>query len=158
MSTTVATVSQLVNCEAVDAFDAFAEPDKITQFWLSSTSGRLIEGAKVTWHFLVPGVTDTLTIDICKRPSLIQLTWSDGSKTKLEFSELSEGRTKISISAEIPETADQMDQVVNTTEGFSIVLCDLKTLLESGRSANLVRAKAELITASMTAQKRRASR
>jgi uncharacterized protein YndB with AHSA1/START domain len=154
LSTTVATVSQLVNCEAVDAFDAFADPDKITQFWLSSTSGRLTEGAKVTWHFMVPGVTDTLTIDVCRRPSLIQLTWSDGSKTRLEFSGHAQGQTKVSVSAEVQEGTDHMDQVVNTTEGFSIVLCDLKTLLESGRSANLVRAKAELIAASMAAQKR----
>ncbi len=153
MSTTVATVSQLVNCETVEAFDAFAEPDQITQFWLSSTSGRLTEGAKVTWRFMVPGVTDTVTIDVCKRPSLIQLTWSDGSKTRLEFAEFAQGRTKISVSAEVPETTDHMDKVVNTTEGFSIVLCDLKTFLESGRSANLVRAKAELIAASMAAQK-----
>ena len=34
---------------------------------------------------------------------------------------------------------------------FSIVLCDLKTLLESGRSANLVKDKAELIHRSMAA-------
>lgn len=154
MGTTVATVSQLIDCEAADAFDAFAEPDKITRFWLGSTSGRLTEGAKVTWHFMVPGVSDTLTVDLCRRPTLIQLTWSDGSKTKLEFIEHAQGKTKISISAEVPETADHMDQVVNTTEGFTVVLCDLKTLLESGRSANLVRAKAELIAAAMAAQKR----
>jgi hypothetical protein len=47
-----------------------------------------------------------------------------------------------------------VEQVVNATEGFSIVLCDLKILLESGQSANLVRAKAELIAASMAAAKR----
>jgi hypothetical protein len=39
----------------------------------------------------------------------------------------------------------QLEQVVGATEGFTIVLCDLKTLLETGRSANLVRDKAELI-------------
>ena len=44
---------------------------------------------------------------------------------------------------------DAVAQVVNATEGFSIVLCDLKTLLESGRSANLVKDKAELIHRSM---------
>ncbi|MDI1274172.1 hypothetical protein [Polaromonas sp.] len=37
-------------------------------------------------------------------------------------------------------------EAVGATEGFSIVLCDLKTLLESGISANLVRDKAELIS------------
>jgi hypothetical protein len=40
-----------------------------------------------------------------------------------------------------------------TAEGFSIVLCDLKTLLETGRSANLVRDKAELIAQQMAAGK-----
>jgi hypothetical protein len=37
-------------------------------------------------------------------------------------------------------------------EGFAIVLCDLKTLLETGESAGLVRAKAELIIAAQAAQ------
>lgn len=37
---------------------------------------------------------------------------------------------------------------LNATEGFSIVLCDLKVWLETGRVANLVKDKAELIAAS----------
>ncbi len=41
----------------------------------------------------------------------------------------------------------EVAQAVGAAEGFSIVLCDLKTLLESGTSANLVRDKAELIAA-----------
>lgn len=154
MSTTLATVSQLVYCNAEDAFDAFAEPERITQFWLNSASGPLSKGATVTWHFMVPGVSDTLTIGACERPRLIELTWSDGSRTKLEFSEHGPGRTKVSVSAEVRATTDHMDHVVNTTEGFSIVLCDLKTFLESGRSSNLVKAKAELIAASMEAKER----
>jgi hypothetical protein len=43
-----------------------------------------------------------------------------------------------------------VDSIVNATEGFSIVLCDLKTLLETGHSANLVRDKAELIAESLS--------
>lgn len=151
MAATNITVSQLITCKASDAFDAFVEPSEITQFWLSSTSGPLSEGTKVTWQFMVPGAVDTVKVDLFKRPSLIQLTWSDGSKTRFEFSENEGGNTKVSITAEVSADADLMDQVVNTTEGFSIVLCDLKTLLESGRSANLVRAKAELIASSTVA-------
>lgn len=151
MTVTKITVSQLINCKIADAFDAFVEPRKITQFWLNSTSEPLSKGAKVTWQFMVPGAVDTVIIDHFERPSLIQLTWSDGTKTRFEFSEISPDKTKISITAEVSASEDIIDQVVNTTEGFSIVLCDLKTLLESGRSANLVRAKAELITSSMAA-------
>jgi hypothetical protein len=35
--------------------------------------------------------------------------------------------------------------VVPTTEGFAIVLCDFKSLLETGTSAGMVRDKALLI-------------
>lgn len=153
MTATTITVSQLITCKVSDAFDAFVEPSRITRFWLSSTTGPLSEGAKATWQFMVPGAVDTVTVDIFKRPSLIQLRWSDGSKTWFEFSESAGDNTKVSITAEVSAGADLMDQVVNTTEGFSIVLCDLKTLLESGCSANLVRAKAELIASSMAASK-----
>jgi hypothetical protein len=57
--------------------------------------------------------------------------------------------TRVGVScAGFPES-NLLAQATNTIEGFSIVLCDLKTLLETGRSANLVRDKAELITRAM---------
>ena len=46
-----------------------------------------------------------------------------------------------------------LEQATGTIEGFTLVLCDLKTLLESGNSAHLVRDKAELISRSMAARK-----
>ncbi|RYD16527.1 MAG: hypothetical protein EOP90_00655 [Lysobacteraceae bacterium] len=149
MTTIVAKVSQLIHCEAVDAFEAFADPDKITRFWLRAASGPLSTGSKVEWSFMVPGVMDSVTVLTCTRPSSIELTWSDGSMTRFEFSAHAQGKTKVSIEAEVTATTDFIEQVVSTTEGFAIVLCDLKTYLESGQSANLVRAKAELIGASM---------
>ena len=38
-------------------------------------------------------------------------------------------------------------EAVATTEGFAIVLCDLKSLLETGKSGGMVRDKAVLIAA-----------
>lgn len=42
---------------------------------------------------------------------------------------------------------DRIDAALNATEGFTIVLCDLKTLLETGVSAGLTKSKARLIEA-----------
>lgn len=154
MTTVTTKVSQLIHCSAGAAFDAFADPDKITQFWLDSTNGPLSKGAEVTWHFMVPGAVDTLSVDAFERPGLIGLTWSNGSNTRLAFSEHAPGQTRVSVATEVSGDTDLIEQVINTTEGFTIVLCDLKTLLEQGRSANLVRAKAELIAASITGQER----
>ena len=148
MKNSTAKVSQLIDCRMDEAFDAFVNPAKITQFWLDSTTAPLSKNSTAIWHFMVPGAVDKVTVDEFERPSLITFSWSDGSKVRLEFSKHSAGRTR--VSAEFSLSADNaIEQVANTTEGFSIVLCDLKTLLESGRSANLVRAKAELIASSM---------
>jgi uncharacterized protein YndB with AHSA1/START domain len=153
MTDFTAKVSQLVNCEPATAFDAFVNPAKITQFWLSSTSGPLAKGAKATWHFMVPGVSDSVSVDELQLSRLIALTWSDGSTVRLEFTEHTTGQTRVSVEASGSADSDLVEQIVNTTEGYSIVLCDMKTFLESGRSSNLVRAKAELIASAMAAVK-----
>ena len=144
MKSSTAKVSQLINCTVDEAFDAFANPARITQFWLESASAPLSKGARATWHFMVPGVADTVTVDEFEPPSLIALTWSDGSKLRLEFSEHAAGRTRVGAEFSISAN-DSVEKIADTAAGFGIVLCDLKTLLETGRSANLVRAKAELI-------------
>lgn len=151
MRNSTAKVSQLIACSTDKAFDAFVNPAMITQFWLDSTSAPLSTMSTATWHFKVPGAVDTVTVDEFEPTRLIALTWSDGSTLRLEFSEHDAGRTRVSAEFSI-SASDTIDQVVNTTEGFSIVLCDLKTLLESGRSAHLVHAKAELIASSRARQ------
>jgi uncharacterized protein YndB with AHSA1/START domain len=151
MTNLMAKASQLINCCVADTFDAFVDPGKITQFWLDSTSAPLSRNAKVTWHFMVPGAIETAVVDEFQPANLIAFTWSDGLKVRLEFSEHPIGRTRVSAEVHGFSGKDAVDHVVNATEGFSIVLCDLKTFLESGKSANLVRAKAELIAASRAA-------
>jgi uncharacterized protein YndB with AHSA1/START domain len=147
MKTLTARVSQLISCKTDAAFDAFANPAKITQFWLNSTSAPLSRNGTAAWHFMVPGAVDTIRVHEFEPARVIAFSWSDGSTVRFEFSEHSFGRTR--VSTEFSFTADaSLETIVNTTEGFSIVLCDLKTFLESGRSANLVRAKAELISGS----------
>ncbi len=61
-------------------------------------------------------------------------------------------RTRVSVEVSGFPSDDAVAQALSATEGFSIVLCDLKTLLESGRSAKLVKAKAELIAAETAAR------
>ena len=138
MTKFVAKVSQLINCQPSDAFGAFVNPDRITQFWLSASSGPLSKNGKVTWHFMVPGAVDTLTVIEFEQDAFIALRWSDGSNTRLQFTAHSSEKTKVSVEVEGSAGDDLVEQVVNTTEGFSIVLCDLKTLIETGKSAGLV--------------------
>ena len=135
----------LIRRPVADVFDAFVNPDTITRFWLESTTGPLAKGAQVRWRFMVPGATETVTVTGFEDKKRIAFEWSDGNRVNMVFEAHGNGATHLAV--EVTDLENE-SAVGNTTEGFSIVLCDLKTLLESGRSANLVRDKAELIAAS----------
>jgi uncharacterized protein YndB with AHSA1/START domain len=145
MANHVAHASMLIRRPVADVFGAFVNPDTITKFWLESTTGPLGRGAQVRWAFMVPGATETVTVIAFEDNRRIAFDWSDGNRVNMVFEARGNGATRLAV--EVTGLQNE-SAAVNATEGFSIVLCDLKTLLESGRSANLVRDKAELIAAS----------
>jgi uncharacterized protein YndB with AHSA1/START domain len=140
-----AQASMLIRRPVAEVFDAFVNPETITKFWLEDTTGPLAKRAQVQWRFMVPGATETVAVTAFEDQSRIAFDWSDGNSVNLVFEKHGSGATHLTVEV----TGLKSEQAaVNATEGFSIVLCDLKTLLETGRSANLVRDKARLITAS----------
>ena len=145
MTDPVAKASTLVRQPTAQVFDAFVNPDTITKFWLEASSGPLSAGARVNWRFLVPGATDDVTVTRFEPPSVLAFDFSDGVSVTLTFEAYTPGITRLELEASGFRGEDALAQVVNATEGFTIVLCDLKTLLETGASANLVRDKAQLI-------------
>lgn len=156
MNELTASAAVLVRCQMSEAFDSFVDPDKITRFWLESTSGPLAAGARVEWRFMVPGATELVTVTRFEPDRLIAFDWEGGLHVQLRFEAHAPGTTKVSAEATgftEMDSAERAAMAIQTTEGFSIVLCDLKTLLDSGRSANLVRDKARLIAESMARQR-----
>jgi hypothetical protein len=95
---------------------------------------------------MVPGTTERVAVTSFDEPRRIAFAWSGGGlDVDMKFFEEQKSITVVSVEVRGFESEGGTDQVVNATEGFSIVLCDLKVLLESGRSPNLVKDKAELI-------------
>jgi len=141
----IAQASMLIRRPVAEVFDAFVSPQTITKFWLESTTGPLAKGAQVKWRFMVPGATESVTVIAFEDQGRIAFDWSHGNTVNMVFEAHGNGATRLTVKV---TGFENESAVVNATEGFSIVLCDLKTLLESGRSANLVRDKAELIAAS----------
>lgn len=149
MSKLAARAKVLIRCPALRAFEAFVQPDLITRFWLQETTGPLAQGAQVKWQFMVPGATERVSVTAFDRQQHIAFTWTDGGlDVDLRFDALKDDVTVVSVEVRGFKDDDGFDPVVDATEGFSIVLCDLKIFLESGRSPNLVKDKAELIVCS----------
>jgi uncharacterized protein YndB with AHSA1/START domain len=147
MAREVAKAEMLIRRPIAEVFNAFVDPDMITKFWLESTTGPLAASAKVKWRFMVPGATETVTVTSFEDQRRIAFDWSDGISVNMNFEERG-GASRIAVEIMGFKGDHVVEKAVATTEGFSIVLCDLKTLLEMGRSGNLVRDKAELIAQS----------
>jgi hypothetical protein len=86
-----------------------------------------------------------VTVTGFEAPRRIGFDWPGGMHVELRFEPFDDQGTHLTAEISGLNGKDLLTQATNVVEGFSIVFCDLKTLLETGSSANLVRDKAELI-------------
>ena len=139
-----ARVSMWINSVPERVFDAFMQPEALTSFWLASAQAPLETGRKVHWAFLVKGAEVDTTATTVERPKLLAWDWSDGSRVTIELEPV-DGGTAVNLTNDRLSGNDPVAAALDATEGFTIVLADLKTWLETGVSAGITRAKAKLI-------------
>lgn len=144
--------SMLIQRPPGEVFAAFVNPQQLRKFWLSDASGPLAPRARVQWSFMVPGASVRVVVTRFESPHHLAFDWDDQLHVAMTFEPFGDGGTRVGVEVSGFNGADSMAQAADTVEGFAIVLCDLKTLLESGESAGLVRAKAELIIAAQAAR------
>jgi uncharacterized protein YndB with AHSA1/START domain len=147
MNHNVARTDLLVRATPRQVFDAFVQPDMIEKFWLRRTSGPLAHGVTVDWEFMAEGSTERVTVTDVRAPNLIAYSWSSGIDVELRLDAFGDDGTRVAVTAGGFEGEDAAAQAVAATAGFTVVLCDLKSFLETGRSGNMVRDKAALIDA-----------
>ena len=143
----IASVEMLIRRPAKEVFAAFVEPRMLTKFWLNRSSGPLAAGAKAHWEFMVKGAESDLDVKALEPNRRILIEWPDKSTVEWTFTEPTPNETIVAISnmgfAGDPDEA--VATAINSTEGFTIVLCALKALLERGSAMNLVKDKALLL-------------
>jgi uncharacterized protein YndB with AHSA1/START domain len=137
--------TQLIRRPAGEIFAAFSNPLTLRKFWLRDASGPLAPGARVRWEFMVPGATETVTVTQFEAPRNLAFDWAGGLHVELDFEDFRKEGTRVIVEVSGSTDGDGLAEATNAIEGFAIVLCDLKTLLETGESAGLVRDKALLI-------------
>lgn len=141
-----ARVSLIIRAPVHDILSAFVEPELLTQFWLESSSTSLALGETAVWQFLVPGAKVETTATRLDTGRGISWRWSDGTTVEIDAEELDGGTAVTIVNDGFQGTSDEIvESALNATEGFALVLADLKTLLEHGGSADIVRDKARLI-------------
>jgi len=143
----IASVEMLIRRPAKEVFAAFVEPGMLTKFWLNRSSGPLVAGGRAHWEFMVKGAESDLDVKALEPNRRILIEWPDKSTVEWTFTEFTPNETIVAISntgfGGDPDEA--VATAINSTEGFTIVLCALKALLEHGSAMNLVNDKALLL-------------
>ena len=147
MTANVVHATMLIRRPPGEVFAAFVNPQTLRKFWLRDASGPLGPKARVEWHFMVAGASASVVVTAFESPRRIAFTWDGQMQVELTFEPFVDGGTRLAVAVSGLDSKQLLSQATNVVEGFSIVFCDLKTLLEKGESANLVRDKAALIEA-----------
>jgi uncharacterized protein YndB with AHSA1/START domain len=142
----VAKAALLIRRPAAEIFNAFTDPRTLTRFWLSAASGPLEVGKTVRLDFMVPGATAQTKVAALEPHKHIAIEWDDGTYVRWRFDSVEDGTVvRIDNWGFSGSQKEMIETAIESTQGFTIVLCDLKTLLETGRSTGLVRDKAAQI-------------
>ena len=84
---------------------------------------------------MVPGATAKVAVTRFEAPRHLAFDWDGTMHVDMSFELFGDGGTQTTVRVSGFEGADALAEATGTVEGFAIVLCDLKTLLETGESA-----------------------
>lgn len=135
--------AMLIRRPVAEVFEAFVNPEITTKFWFTKSSGRLEEGKPVQWDWEMYGVGASVTAKVIEPNRRLVIEWPGYSGlTTVEwlFTPQKDGTTFVTIT-ESGYTGDGdalVQQVADSTGGFTLVLAGLKALLEYKIQLNLV--------------------
>jgi uncharacterized protein YndB with AHSA1/START domain len=133
------TVYAHVACSPSDAFEAVADPDRLSRYFTTGGAvGRLESGATVQWDFAdFPGAFPVEVVEVIEGKR-IALRWDSpaGGRTEVvfDFDPVDGGaRTKVSVTESgWPETDEGLAASYGNCMGWSQMLCAMKCWIERG--------------------------
>ena len=138
-----AEAAMLIRRPAAEVFNAFIDPAVTTKFWFTKSSGKLEEGKTVEWTWEMYDHSDLVRVQKVVPNERIVIDWGDGtdrSRVEWTFEPLSAASTFVRIVNDgFTGDADRIiQQVRDSTGGFSWVLAGLKAWLEHGIELGLI--------------------
>jgi uncharacterized protein YndB with AHSA1/START domain len=144
MSASVARTAMLIRRPVAEVFEAFVNPETITRFWFTRSSGRLERGTTVEWTWDMYGFSIPVVVRELVPDERIVVEWpgAGGTPTTVafSFSARPDGTTFVDVSNSGFTAAggELVEQVAGAASGFSFVLAGAKAWLEHGIRLNLV--------------------
>lgn len=137
-----AATGMLIRRPPAEVYEAFIDPKVTTRFWFTRSSGRLEPGRTVDWEWEMYGVASQATVKALEQDRRILIEWSGvDDATTVEWTFEPRGdHTFVEITNRgfRGDEAKIIEDVRNSTEGFTLVLAGLKAWLEHGIALGLI--------------------
>jgi len=138
-----AKAEMLIRKPIEEVFEAFVNPEITTKFWFTHSSGKLEKGEKVNWTWEMYNLTVPVEVKKIDLNERIIIEWGEGknkSIVKWEFMTLGQTKTFVTITNyDFQSLGDELiNQIRDSTGGFTLVIAGLKAWLEHNIQLNLV--------------------
>lgn len=138
-----AKAGMLIRKPVAEVFAAFTEPALTTKFWFTKSSGPVVEGQQLEWTWEMYNASTPVTVKTVEANRRILIEWSGPEAPTLvewTFTPLSSDGTFVTITNRgfHGDAASQIQQALDSTEAFAMVLAGAKALLEHNLVLNLV--------------------
>lgn len=133
-------VELLIRKPVEEVFEAFIDPAVTTQFWFTKSTGKLETGKRIRWDWEMYGVSDDIIVKEIEQNKLIRIESSDNTTVEWLFTRRADNETFVTImNSGFTGTGDEIvDQAIDSSGGYTMVLCGLKAYLEHNIKLNLV--------------------
>ena len=138
-------VGMLIRRTPDEVFRALVDPSITTRFWFTKSTGKVTEGAELTWTWEMYGVSSSISVQEVQANSRVRFTWSGYNPerpTTVEFRLTPwQNESTYVVATETGFTGDTdtvVKYAIDSTGGFTFVLSALKALLEHDIELTLI--------------------
>lgn len=120
-----------------EVFEAIVDPQKMSQYFIASGSGRMVEGETVAWRFAEETVNYDIPVKKVVKDQEIHFEWEGApdhrTQVKIVLSPSKSGGTIVNVTeGELPPDAKGLKWFSQNTFGWANFLDCLKAYLEYG--------------------------
>ena len=130
-------VGMLVRRPPHQVFEALADPSITTRFWFTKSTGRMAQGAELTWEWEMYRASGRVWVKEIQADRRIRFTWdgydpSHPTTVEFQFIPYENDTTYLQITETgFSGDADtQVRRALDSTAGFTFLLSSLKAALE----------------------------
>jgi uncharacterized protein YndB with AHSA1/START domain len=134
----IARAQMMIRRPAAEVYAAFVDPAVTSRFWFSRGSQVLEEGAVVTWHWDMYGVSAEVSVKALEPNRRIRIEWPTPVEWVLTPRDAESTMVTITASGFTGSDDEKVTQAIDSMGGFSLALAGAKAFLEHGIELNLV--------------------